>query len=609
MPFFVKVSDHHCRKFLSCPNTYNVRFPRGCDFFFSLPLDMDSLFRMRPDELFALHSFLPQTVKDKTAAEIWNMRDVQVVISRRLTNAKGLGPVERHAWAAGHGYPVFDINNFLTGFSWNWKLIEFEGGKDLVFMYMYAISDQNRQQATNRTATEEAATILCWEKNEHEAFVCQRHGQAVCFYIYGAYFRDFVEWEHVEAKLTEQELDELDRGLLILRNRPGGGYNLVSVEFEEEQGSRRRLERRHGSDTVASANKSNHSAPRHSFPCDQECYCTIFLTVKTPYHNTPTRRLVCEHTTYKQPPIKHTNTAKYSDTDTNNLINVYGAIFEGENDWLAFASTLTNVTLYFLSHGILNLQGCTHNGIVVTWDPQADARLEEIDDEDSTDHHSYRDNHEQQPNPTSSANTLERLYQANLPTHTTLSHVCNRNIRRCTQPLDFALPRVYRGVRDDGALEEVATKQLLQLKAMELQRSNWGKNKSRPSVGSVASCFFDEFEQDGRDKHEQETSGFDCKDSSSGGNNKHHHEEHSKSVPCPQTPLASASTYTNLYTASPARHPSTQIQPTYNPFSAQKMQVSSTARQDKKPKYQAYAEESPDELHQVRAAEGSWRDV
>ena len=580
MPFFVRVSDHHCREFLSRPNTCKLRFPRGSDFFFSLPFDMNSLFRMRPDELFALHKFLSRSIKDKTAAELWNMRHVQVVILRRLAGAKGLGSVEHRAWAAGHGYPVFDTNNILTGFLWNWKLIEFEGGKDLVFMYKDAISGQDRQQAMNRSATEEATTVLCWEGNEHEDFVCQRHGQTVCFYIYGAYFRDFAGWEHVEAKLTEQELDELDRGLVMLRNRPGGGYSLLLVKSEEEQGSKRtRPERRHALDAVVPANRSYQSTPSYSYPSSQDCCYTISLTAHTPYYSTSTIGLTDEPTKYKQPPIKPTIPAKDSDTRTNNLINVYGAIFEGENDWLAFASTLTNAALYCLSHGILNLRGCTHNGIAVTWGPRADARLEETDDEDSTGHYSYRDN-----------------------------RVCNRNIRRCTQPLDFAPPRVYRGMRDNDTPEQVATKQLAQLKAMAMQRHSQGKKRPRPSCGSRALCFLDRVEQDAREKHEQETTGSDRKESS-GSSNKRYHGENSRPIPgskaelpCPQTPLASASTCSNLYT-------STQIQPTYDPLSAQQMRASSTAWQNGKPKYQAYAEESSDELHQVRAVEGSWRDV
>ncbi|KAI2474416.1 hypothetical protein Ptr902_14182, partial [Pyrenophora tritici-repentis] len=107
------------------------------------------------------------------------------------------------AWAAGHGYPIFDHNDIL------------------VFL--------NKQQAMKRTAEEDAITVLRWEKNGHQAFVWKRHGKTICFYIYGAYFRNFSDWEQVEAKLTEQELDELDRGLVTLRSRPDGGYSLLSV--------------------------------------------------------------------------------------------------------------------------------------------------------------------------------------------------------------------------------------------------------------------------------------------------------------------------------------------------------------------------------------------
>ncbi|KAI1669615.1 hypothetical protein L13192_07074 [Pyrenophora tritici-repentis] len=671
MPFFVKVSDNHCRKFLSRPNTYSLCFPSGHDFFFSLPFDMDSLSLMRPKELFALHRFLSYASKDMTPAETLNTLNVQLLISRRLADSEALRPVERRAWTAGHGYPIFDHNDILVGFSWDWTHIEFEGGKELVSMYMESISEQNKQQAMKRTAEEDAITVLRWEKNGHQAFVWKRHGKTICFYIYGAYFRNFSDWEQVEAKLTEQELDELDRGLVTLRSRPDGGYSLLSVESKEEQGRRRSSERRHSSDIVVPVKMFKQPLPPPLYPRDEEYHHTStplkdVLAQNSLQPKYPPSSISHQPKTCKHSKNDNTNHAT-SETDTTNLINMYGAIFECENDWLSFASTLPNTILHFLEHGILKLQGCTHNGIAVVWIPHPDARVEETGDEESTGHDSYRDDHKQQTH-TQSHNTLEQLYQVNLLTHTTLNHIRNRCIRQRTQGLDSMLLRVYRDMRDNGASVNEATKQILQLKEMELQRRHrGGKKEGRPSVENIASCFFESFEEATRNeqKHEQESStatrekmtASGGKGDSNGGfvnrgdlnNSYDHYKKYEEPIPIPKpnytyprTPLATATTHTNLYNPPnhPTRthnptihhitppispplyqfpykfspHPHTQSTPTptHPPTSAvptQKKRPSSTEKPDKKPRYQAYAEESADGDDEITAVKGSWRDV
>ncbi|KAE8827888.1 hypothetical protein HRS9139_07107 [Pyrenophora teres f. teres] len=617
---------------------------------------MDSLSLMRPKELFALHKFLSYASKDMTPAETLNSLHVQLVISRRLADSEALGPVERRAWAAGHGYPTFNHNDILVGFSWDWTHIKFEGDKELVSVYMKSISEQNKQHTTKRTVAEEGEkTVLCWEKNGHQAFVWKRQGKNICFYIYGAYFRNFADWEQVEAKLTEQELEELDRGLLTLRNRPGGGYSLLSAGSEEGQRSRRGSERRHSSDTVVPAKTFNQPLPPHLYPGGEECCYTNTLVNERVARNSHQPNDALSTVSHHQPiPHKHTindhtNHAN-PDTDTNNLVNIYGATFEGENDWLAFASTLSNTVLYFLEQGVLKLQGCTHNGIAVVWGLGPDSRFERTGGEESTSHHSYQEDHEQQAH-SQSRNILEQLYKANLPTHTTLNHIRNSSIQRRTQGLDSVLLRVYRDMRDNGASANEATKQILQLKEMELQRHHHrrGKKDAWPSVHSMAPCFFKDFEEDGRDKqkYEQESSSVmrDKKTASdSKGNNNGRVKDRSgansipiskPNLPCSRTPLATAPTDTNPYISSkpkiqhlpppispplypfpckiaPHPHPQSTPTPTHPPTSAvpaQKERPSGTEMQDKKPRYQAYAEELADGVDEVRAVEGSWRDV
>ena len=147
MPSFLRPNAQRCRDFLSHPDAYVVHIPTGDDLYFTLPFDLSSLHPMRPQELEALHDFL-DTIQDEVAENLGNhtlenVLQAQSIIVRWLENARCLGDLETHGWAAGLGFPIFDDYQYPVDFHWNWDVIKFEGLTSKYFELVHPASTRS----------------------------------------------------------------------------------------------------------------------------------------------------------------------------------------------------------------------------------------------------------------------------------------------------------------------------------------------------------------------------------------------------------------------------------------------------------------------------------
>ncbi|KAL6173428.1 hypothetical protein ACJQWK_00980 [Exserohilum turcicum] len=238
MPILVHPNPAHCRAFLSRPNTHVVKFPTGNTFYFSLPLDVSLLHELRLFELFALRDFL-SSITDNVQRRMgqWgveNITHVQRTISKWLLHLKHLLHVERLAWAAGHGVPVFDEQDNLISFSWAWDKIHFEKGSSAVAEYARLLLEQIHRSSRGTASARQPehfkraeVQLKTWKAERTHAFEWTYDDVVICFGIFGAWFKDKAEWLRTRRDFDPYELVLLNNGLASIYNAPSGGWDFV----------------------------------------------------------------------------------------------------------------------------------------------------------------------------------------------------------------------------------------------------------------------------------------------------------------------------------------------------------------------------------------------
>ncbi|KAB2110429.1 hypothetical protein AG0111_0g771 [Alternaria gaisen] len=161
MPSFLRPNAQHCRDFLSHPDAYVVHIPTGDDLYFTLPFDLSSLHPMRPQELEAIHDFL-DTIQDEVAEDLGNhtleyVLQAQSIIVRWVENARCLGDLETHGWAAGLGFPIFGDYQYPVDFHWDWDFIKFEGLTSKYLELVHPASTRSVYHSIYHTPTEHAS--------------------------------------------------------------------------------------------------------------------------------------------------------------------------------------------------------------------------------------------------------------------------------------------------------------------------------------------------------------------------------------------------------------------------------------------------------------------
>ncbi|USP72812.1 hypothetical protein yc1106_00086 [Curvularia clavata] len=248
MSLLVRPDSPHSQEFLTRPNTYTLQLPTGADFYFSIPFNMDWLCPLRPIELDALYNYLSAILGDvaKKIGQVgmYSIFEVQHEISARLSSADQLREIENGAWAAGHGYPVFDRFRGLTTFFWDWNAIHFKCGPSVVAWYVRGLYDFQYKPGFERYAVrrsirlEENKIGYGWWFDDGQLIVewyCGR--KVVCVKTCGAAFRDLDEWRALKAQLGSYELDMLRKGKARIRNSQKGGWELVKSSNEGRNGT------------------------------------------------------------------------------------------------------------------------------------------------------------------------------------------------------------------------------------------------------------------------------------------------------------------------------------------------------------------------------------
>lgn len=241
MTTILQPSDARCRAFLSRPNTYVLKFPTDNVFYFSLPLEVSSLQDLRAFELFSLKAFLPSIVRDVQHSMgqggVANILNVQSKIEKRLLHLKHLLNIEKHAWVAGYGIPVFNEQDDLVSFSWNWDRLHFEKGPQEVAKYAGTHVEQRRQLLRKNKSGDPQEhfqradihlNVSKVERTNAFKWICS--DKVICFGIHGAWFKDEAEWQLVEEDFNLHEVALLENGIARLYNRRHGGVKFVVSE-------------------------------------------------------------------------------------------------------------------------------------------------------------------------------------------------------------------------------------------------------------------------------------------------------------------------------------------------------------------------------------------
>jgi hypothetical protein len=238
MSLLVRPTPSRSRDFFLRPNTYSVKFSTGADFYFSLPFDPNWLNTLRFTELVTLQKHLRsirEEVRDtlgRTAAAC--LLETRAIILSRLSGTKQLTPVEREAWACGHGFPIF-YDDELIGFDWAWDTIYFEYGHYVVAWCVKWLYDFQNKSAAERYAIrrsklfkENKITYHRWvEDGQYTAEWYCNGDNSVAIWLHGASFRDYDEWKFLRDMLEPYELELLEKGAARLCNTVIGGWQLV----------------------------------------------------------------------------------------------------------------------------------------------------------------------------------------------------------------------------------------------------------------------------------------------------------------------------------------------------------------------------------------------
>ena len=151
--------------------------------------------------------------------------------------------MEQKAWYSGHGFPIFDSENRVTGFEWCWEALEFEFGVHVVAWVVRWLFKLQRRTAEERYAVRRSYRFMenevsyRREKVEgHEVVEWRCNGEEVCVWVYGACFRDRQEWEFIRGELEGYEVGMLKEGVAKIRNTVRGGWEfMLYVEGEEAE--------------------------------------------------------------------------------------------------------------------------------------------------------------------------------------------------------------------------------------------------------------------------------------------------------------------------------------------------------------------------------------
>jgi hypothetical protein len=390
MPCFRKPSSQRCIDFITRPDTFNLALPDGDIFYFSIPLDLKALHRMRSQELIAISdylSFIRNDVRDRMGQHgEGSLSRAHSVIECWLANSLSLGPLERNAWHNGHGFPVFGNTGKVVDFEFDRNTIRFEGGPDLLEMYETEMAIQEKLNESTRTSihdseepNQDEISVMHWDKNGHEAFEWRQNGETVESCVYGGHFKGFAEWQSFQDTLTDQELILLDDGVLVIRNIPYGGWKLElssrnmrghEGRHSDEQDSVRHRNRGELSPSVYDdRSHQEHEDTRlafpNAYPCDETCCCT------PPNINTPPEHTFPPPNTPTGGPRNPETAANPPTADLDDSIGFYGATFRNHNDWRQFCEGLSVYQLNLLSRGRAWLVGNSHTGIDMVSEPNA----------------------------------------------------------------------------------------------------------------------------------------------------------------------------------------------------------------------------------------------